>query len=60
MINRLSNDDVICEASLSQHGTVETVLAMASTQIICVAKPRELGFQLVGQAQKIKYGVTII
>ena len=53
MINRLSND-VICEASLSQHETVETVLAMASSQIIWVTKPPKLELQLcvVGQAQK--------
>ena len=63
MINRLSND-VICEASLSQHETVETVLAMASSQIIWVTKPPKLDVQLqlcvklcvqlcvVGQAQK--------
>ena len=52
MINRLSNDDVICEASLSQHGTVEIVLAMASNQIIWVTKSRQLDVQLVEQAQK--------
>ena len=55
MINRLSND-VICEASLSQQETVETVLAMASSQIIWVTKPPKLDVQqqlcVVGQAQK--------